>query len=303
MDGSKRQYDFFVPTVNKPHYRDVMHVMAYGFLSLSKRRIEPIFFQNKNVSVHVTANATYGMATIWDWDVIIGLVSMINQAQNDGLRVCPRIKFRPYDLLRCIGKARGGQNYRELAAAIRRLRYTSITTSIRLDGQHGEERPFSFIEDYMLPERYADPSLGGVRSKSLDPHREWELTISPWLFKAVECQSGILSIDPAYFGLTGAIERFLYRYARKAVPSTQKSWKTYMRTLHDQSGSCGCFHDFQKKIRAIAASHVLPGYRLEVHGVGREAMVLFIETARPSKISLRLPAPDIPRLLNDTIPY
>lgn len=302
MNFSKRQYDLFVPTRFEPSYRDLMDVMAYGFLSLSKRRIKPITYFYRSVSVQVTANATYGMATIWDWDVIIGLVSLINESQNDGLRVSPKIGFRPYNLLKCIGKAAGGQNYRELAAAIRRLRYTSITTNIRLNDQHGEERPLSFVEDYKIPRCYADTSVRGMWRGTPDASQEWEVTISPWVFNVVISQKGILTIDAEYFRLKGGLERFLYRYARKAVPARTGRWKIHMELLHKASGSCGNLYDFEKKIRNISANDTLPGYRLETHGRGRESVVFFFvktDAQQPLMPSLG----DVMAGLDDFIPY
>ena len=44
------------------------------------------------------------------------------------------------------------------------------------------------------------------------------MTLQPWLYRALERRSEILAVHPAYFELTGGIERWLYRLARKAVP-------------------------------------------------------------------------------------
>ena len=46
--------------------------MAYPFFSLAKsKRIEPIVFDTKRVSIRVSATFNYGIATIWDADVLI----------------------------------------------------------------------------------------------------------------------------------------------------------------------------------------------------------------------------------------
>lgn len=302
VSDRERQLDLFIPGITDPHLRDVMDVMAYGFLSLSKRRTKPIQYRTPKISILVTANATYGMATIWDWDVIIGLVSMVNEAKNEGQWTGRRIGFRPYDLLHCIGRSTGGANYRELAAAIRRLHFTGITTNIRKDDQNGEERPFSFIEDYRIPERYSELGMGGYQSKKPDPFREWEVTLSPWVYKVVERQNGILAIDRQLFSLRSGIGKFLYRYARKSVPDKTGRWMLSMSKLYELSGACGSFFDFQKKVRQIARENGLPGYRIEVRGARQKGMVYFFKESKLAESQFVLPARPLIDL-QDEIPW
>lgn len=302
MARKEKQLDLFTPSIVKPRLRDLTDVMDICFLSLAKRRLKPIRYHNGKISVLVTANATYGMATIWDWDVIIGLVSLINESRKKEFRTSPRIGFPPFNLLDCIGRSKGGKNYYELAAAIHRLRFTGITTNIRLDDQHGEERPFSFIEDYRIPERYSGFGVAGVEVIGPDPCRKWEVTLSPWVYNAVVRQDGILSIDRAFLSLKGGIEKFLYRYARKAVPGPKGRWKISMQKLFQKSGSCGTIYDFEKKVRDIAKRNALPGYRVEMMGAGQNARVwLFEDHANEPRPSL--PSMDSREVLDDHIPF
>jgi len=302
MTHERKQLDLFVPLSVKPRLRDLIDVMDICFLSLSKRRLKPIQYRNNKVSVLVTANATYGMATIWDWDLIIGLVSMINEARNDELQTSPRIRFRPYDLLLCIGRSTGGKNYHELAAAVRRLCNTNITTTIRLDDQHGEERPFAFIENYKIPQRYSGMPGDGPYTRMPDPCREWEVTLSLWVYNAVVRQDGILSIDQAFLSLKGGIEKFLYRYARKAVPGSKGRWKISLIKLYEKSGSCGELYDFQKKVREISRRNTLPGYRVEMMGAGQDAQVWLFEAHTSELTRTQLPA-NQGAVLDDHIPF
>lgn len=302
MARERKQLDLFTPSIVKPRLRDLTDVMDICFLSLAKRRLKPIRYQNGKVSVLITANATYGMATIWDWDVIIGLVSMINESRNEDLWTSPRIGFPPYNLLECIGRAKGGANYHELAAAIHRLHFTGITTNIRLDDQHGEERPFSFIEDYRIPERYSAFGMAKCETVRPDPSRKWEVSLSPWVYNAVVRQNGILSVDRAFLSLRGGVEKFLYRYARKAVPASKGRWKIKIVKLFEKSGSCGNLYDFQKKVREIACRNVLPGYRLELTGGGRDSLVWFFQD-RPGAPQMSWPSSNPETVLDDHIPF
>ena len=66
----------------------------------------------------VTAADKYGIATIWDYDVLIWAVSQINSAVDAGLQTSPRVSFHPYELLKATGRNTGGKGYRELKAAL-----------------------------------------------------------------------------------------------------------------------------------------------------------------------------------------
>jgi hypothetical protein len=106
--------------------------------------------------------AEFGLATIWDWDLIIFAASHLNQAIEDGRKPARRISFVPYDCMKQIRRPIGGEHYKKLAEAIRRLRATTIITNIRFedavgeddDTVLGEERPFSWLTSYRLPKKY-----------------------------------------------------------------------------------------------------------------------------------------------------
>ena len=55
------------------------------------KRTTPIEWRSSSGEryVRVTANATHGMATIWDLDVILRAVSQLNEAVNKGLPTPP----------------------------------------------------------------------------------------------------------------------------------------------------------------------------------------------------------------------
>ena len=93
----------------------------------------------------VSAPAEFGIATIWDWDVMIFAASHINEAIENRRKISPQIDFAPHDCLKQIGRHTGGGNYQELAQAIRRLHATMVITDIREADQpeRGEERAFT----------------------------------------------------------------------------------------------------------------------------------------------------------------
>ena len=158
------------------------------------------------LEVRVLPSPTYGWATIWDYDLIIYLIGQLNaRAQKESVSERSGIRVNPHAMLTGIGRGTGGKDYAELRAAIARLQTTIIETNI----WHGEKLKrfmrFSFITHFAEDEPSAVSSGGMV------------FGLPPWIVDSIRDHRGVLSISPDYFHLTGGIERFLYRVARKMV--------------------------------------------------------------------------------------
>src|SRR3546814_1698867 len=90
----------------------------------------------------------------------------------------------------------------------------------------------------------------------------YEMRISDW--SSDVCSSDLLTIDPAYFRLTGGIERWLYRLVRKHGGRQEHGWQFDFRHLHRKTGSTAKPYDFACDLRALVARQSLPGYALEI---------------------------------------
>ena len=108
--------------------------------------------------------------------------------------------------------------------------------------------------------------------------RAWSSSLPEWFYRGVLDRSLVLTIDPAYFRLTGGIERWLYRVARKHAGRQLQGWRFEMRHLHLKSGSQARFSDFALDVRRIAARQSLPGYRLAVASEAGRDLVLITPT-------------------------
>lgn len=261
--GEIIQLDMLTVSAFEPPLRDNRDVMEFPFLSLQKGRTKAIKFQGNNASLSVHSPAEFGIATIWDWDLIIFAASHLNDAIENNSTAAPRIKFAPHDALRQMRRGTSGRHYRELAQAIRRLRVTTVITNIRFDDGAGEEQPFSWLSSYRIPKRYTSAVMTPEQPEGdPDPSRPWEIELPPWLYKAVLRQREILAVHPDYFDLTGGIERWLYRLARKAVPDKADfpGISFRMETLFERSGLTGRLRWFRGKLEEIAAGQTLPEY-------------------------------------------
>jgi plasmid replication initiation protein len=100
-----------------------------------------------------------------------------------------------------------------------------------------------------------------------------EFVLPDWFYRGVIDRSLVLAIDPAYFRLTGGIERWLYRVARKHAGRQPKGWLFEIAHLHEKSGSLVRVSDFALQIRRIAARQPLLGYRLRIEWQGHRELL------------------------------
>ena len=102
------QFDLFLPYLADLPLRDQREMMERPFFSLAKtKRVKPIDYTSPDgkLWVNVSANPTYGMATIWDADILIYCASMLADMARRGSNDVPRkLHIMPYDLLRAIAQ-------------------------------------------------------------------------------------------------------------------------------------------------------------------------------------------------------
>ena len=235
--------------------------MAYPFFSLAKsKRIAPIDFAAGNVSIRVEAVPDHGMATIWDADILIWAASQIVEARDTGLRTSRLMAATPYEILTYVGRGTSMRDYQRLKAALDRLQSTTISTSIRQPAE-GRRHRFSWINEWQeRTDRQGRPD--GI-----------ELIVPDWFYKAVLDDALILTIDPAYFDLTGGLDRWLYRIVRKHGGKQKGGWSFDIAHLHLKSGALSPLKRFAFEMREIVKRQPLPGYNLTLeHQLGRERL-------------------------------
>jgi plasmid replication initiation protein len=133
---SDQQLDLFVASFADIPIRDQRDTMERPFFSLSKKpRLAPIQYQVGPVWIEVSANPQFGMATIWDADILIWAATQVREALDRNLDASRTISFQPYNLLKSIRRTTGGSDYVRLRAALERLTHTAVRTNIRSEGK------------------------------------------------------------------------------------------------------------------------------------------------------------------------
>nr|WP_218951420.1 replication initiator protein A [Eoetvoesiella caeni] len=251
-EKEREQLDLFRALPGDMAPRDAQDLMAYPFFSLAKsRRTAPIDFRSGGVTVRVEGTQEHGIATIWDADILIWAASQIVEARDAGIRPSRRMQATPYEILRFIGRGTSLRDYQRLKAALDRLQSTTIATSIRETTGRRLHR-FSWINEWKERTDAKGVPLG------------LELILPDWFFAGVLDEALVLTIDPAYFKLTGGIERWLYRLVRKHGGKQRDGWQFDFPYLYRKSGSLAQPRDFARDLRLLAARQSLPGYVLSV---------------------------------------
>lgn len=269
-DGGAGQLDLFVGAGSDIAARDAQDLMAWPFFSLAKsKRVQPIDFRMGEVAILVEATAEHGMATIWDADVLIWVASQIVEARDAGKATSRLIAATPHEILSFTRRGTGKAGYERLKAALDRLQSTSIATSIRQAGARRRRR-FSWINEWR--ERLDDNGRAlGI-----------EMIVPDWLYEGVLDRALVLTIDPAYFALTGGLERWLYRIVRKHGGKQKGGWSFDISHLHLKSGALSPLKRFAFEVRAIVRRQSLPGYNLALeHQFGRERLLFVAAPVDP----------------------
>jgi plasmid replication initiation protein len=87
-------------------------------------------------------------------------------------------------------------------------------------------------------------------------------TLSDWLYEGIKQDGGVLSVDPDYFLLTGGLEWWLYRIARKHAGNQSMGWACSISTLYEKSGSEDRQPKFKAALKRIVAANAPPEYYL-----------------------------------------
>ena len=263
MRSERDQLDLFRALPGDLAPRDAQDLMAYPFFSLAKtHRIRPIDFRMNEIAIRVEAVPEHGMATIWDADVLIWAASQIVEARDAGLRTSRLMAATPYEILTFTGRGTSARDYHRLKAALDRLQSTTIATSLRRTTERRLHR-FSWINEW------TERADAHGRPDGID------LIVPDWFYRAVVDDALVLTIDRAYFCLTGGLERWLYRIVRKHAGRQQSGWHFEFRHLFAKSATLSPFKRFAFELRDIARRQPLPGYRLGVcrEPSGRELLI------------------------------
>lgn len=258
------QTDLFTPNlfdVSTKDSRSVMDVSVFRLSKRDQRRGEIIKYDLGDGGYIEVAGGAHGMASIWDYDIVLMMVSHVTEQYNAMMRGerddMPDRYFKPHarEILKFCRRDSGGKNYKQLEAALARLEGTAITV-VRRQRAKGQLM------------RVAD---GGARLIGRYTVRSFErsgniaevmIEIPDWIYKAVteSDRPDVLTVHNDYFLIDSGIGRFVYRLARTRAGRNYAVWG--FRTLYERSGSTSEFKGFCRTLRGVIKADQLPEYHL-----------------------------------------
>jgi plasmid replication initiation protein len=259
MSAAKfKQIDLFVaPQLDARALRDDVDIMSLPFFSIEKTpRKEPIEFErivgDRRQYIRVSPGE-FGLATIWDNDIILYLRTQIIEALNRDREVGRRMSFHIHDCLVATGRGTGGKDYEAFKAAMTRLKTTTVLTNISTSDEIADEG-FGWLESFKITKRR---TAGGV-----DVMASCHVVVSEWLFGLFVNSRRALTVDSAYFDLQGGLERKLYGIVRKHL-GQQSRWQIGLDNLKDLCGVKRDLRRFTYDLKKIVEKG-LPGFDLEI---------------------------------------
>jgi plasmid replication initiation protein len=245
------QGDFFIADVSDTSTKELQDFMSRNWFSLSKqRRIKPIEHRFNENWIKITGDSKYGIASIFDHDLILFVISQWLKTLNEGGKIDREFSFTGYSFFKFIGKDRfGGTGYKDLWRAMERLHHTFVETNLRM-GDTARHHSFVWLSSIK-------------QLKDGDTHRGYTITMPDWIYDSVLNNKLILTLDEEYFNIRGGLERWLYLYARKSAGWQSSGWAEGLESIYKKSGSAGTFAEFKRSINKLVARGNFLGYTME----------------------------------------
>jgi len=279
-----QQVDLFLDSLVGVPLKDDRALMEFPFFSLQKQpRMEPLVYDDGKTQISIEPGPK-GLATIWDKDVLLYVVSLLNERIERGLKVEHTVHFSAHDLLRVTGRGTGKRSYDLLLDALYRLRSTNITTSIESADQR-DRRGFGWIETWRVVER---KTVSGRKIMAAI-----EITLNDWMYRALVQERRVLTINPAYFDLEGGLERRLYELARKHLGG-QTIWKIGLEKLARKIGTTRDLRRFKHDLMKIITTNRIPDYHLSLEVMADGSRPVVVIEPRPQHSE-----PSVPKVSAD----
>lgn len=272
------QLNLFLPIVGEASTKDQQDLMSYPCFSLSKRkRTKIIEFKSKESWIKVYPDTEFGMAQIWDADILIYCASLIKYMQKNELELKFPLRIRGNDLLNFTDRGTSERSYTRLREALDRLKGTTVRTNIRLQDGLGKYHAFNWISEWKEEYRMITDKKTGKEKKISDG---FEIDLPKWFVESVLDDRLVLTITDEYFKIKGGIQRYLYRLCRKHC-GKQKEWRISLKGLHKRSASNSSYREFKRMMKK-AVEDGIPQYDLLLAEVDSVEMLLVY----PSKYAL-----------------
>ncbi len=248
-----------------------------------KPSFKSLRYDLKDAHIVVSGSFEYGMATIFDYDIFLFVISHLN-AEMERIRKLVKyenidaylpsrtIKTSAYDILTFCKRSTGGRQYKALEKALERLKTTVI--SIKEKGStYRRVGMFGLIDDFKFIKHKETGELIGLT-----------ISIANWAYDGIvrTAKPTILTTKEEYFELKKSYHKFLYRMALKVAGKGTAEY--LLTTLYERSGGGKDFRffkfDIKKSIAELGESGKLIDYYIKTTGKARTEKIMFAYSKR-----------------------
>lgn len=245
------QVDLFFGSLIDTPLKDDRALMEFPFFAIEKKpQMETFSYTDGKVTIKISPGEK-GRATIYDKDILIYLVSYLNDRIERGLPVERTVRCSAYDILKTTGRGVGSKDYKLLHEAFFRLRSTTIVTNIESDNAT-ERHGFGWIDNWSIIE-----SIIGGKTVAVGV----EVTVNKWMYRALNGDRRVLTISRDYFKLKMGLERRLYELSRKHC-GAQPEWRIGIEKLREKCGTKSSLRHFKSYLADIIRRGSIPDYVL-----------------------------------------
>ncbi len=262
----KKKTDIIPYSESENPIRDVVDLMEFPFLALSKNRRNPIIYESEDgtTQIKVTRHTGHFLASIYDWDIILVVAGKIQEILNKGSDIPPRkITIPRHELLKALHKQDGKKQQKDLEKSLSRLKATMVNATIN-NKNYNLVKGFGFLESWEYLERENNREMKIVR-----------ITLSEWLYNLCCVQGNLLKPSLSYFDMSSALKKFLYRTARKHAGSNRDGWEFTVEKLYKKSGSENELRMFKNNLRSAVLDNDIPDYSMKWREKNGKATVVF----------------------------
>ena len=223
--------------VDLTRYRNERNLMMFPFCSTAKtKRVKSIRYTSADGKrwLEVTANYEYGMAKIWDFDI---LRFALSKAGEIALRVGyfpSSVEFSGYECLKALGRnPESGNNLKWIKEGLRRLCFTGYSGNI-------------FRENEKITEIFTL-----IKANYIDQSGKLErITISfdERLIESVRYSKGLLVINPNLLHEEAGIKKRLLELVAVSI-GKETSWTVGLERLRSMCAHEGELKGFKRQLK------------------------------------------------------
>ncbi len=232
----ERANELAVVPIDITRYRNERNIMLYPLCSTSKRkRLAPIRYESANGKywLEVTANHTYGMVKIWDFDILRYALSKAGEIARITGIFPEAVEFSGYECLKALGRKPTGTVYQWLREALSRS--ASTTYKGNVFGNNHTTEIFTLIKA-----RYTD------ETKKLERIR---ITFDERLIESAQNNKGLLAINSEILHEEAGIKKRLLELVQVSK-GDNSSWTVSLKRLQAMCAHEGRLKDFKYQLKS-----------------------------------------------------